>query len=108
MMPCRSKRGGDVFGLQAASIKYIEVRGHYVVYHTTEGEYSEYITLKNAEDKIGMSCFVRCNRCYLVNLRYVDAIRRDYVIIGKDELLISRPQKKNFLSAFSEFLGGKR
>lgn len=102
------RNGGEVYGVQTASIKYLEVSGHYVVYHTTDGDFSEYITLKNAEKKINKSFFVRCNRCYLVNLRYVESIKKDYVIIGKDKLLISYPQKKAFLSAFSEFLGGGR
>ncbi len=66
----------------------------------------EYTTLKNAEDKIGKDYFVRCNRCYLVNLRYVSAVRDDLVYIREDALQISRPQKKIFLNAFAKYLGG--
>lgn len=98
----------DAFSIPVASIKYLEILGHYTVYHTIYGDYKEYGTLKDAEKKIGKSFFVRCNRCYLVNLRYIDMVKRDTVYIGKEELLISRPQKKAFLSAFSDFLGGRK
>lgn len=103
----RIRTDRETVNLHISTVKYLEVSGHYVVYHTTQGDFSEYTTLKEAEKKIGKSFFARCNRCYLVNLRYVNAIRKDTVVVDGEELAISRPQKKSFLLAFSEFLGGK-
>lgn len=100
------RAGKDLYMLPVAAIRYLEVDGHYIVYHTTEGDYSEYITLKEAEKKLNKPYFVRCNRCYLVNLKYVSAVRDDVVQVGWDELLISRPQKKAFLNALAVFIGG--
>lgn len=100
------RAGKDLYMLPVAAIRYLEVDGHYIVYHTTEGDYSEYITLKEAEKKLHKPYFVRCNRCYLVNLKYVSAVRDDVVQVGRDELLISRPQKKAFLNALAVFIGG--
>lgn len=100
------RAGKDLYMLPVAAIRYLEVDGHYIVYHTTEGDYSEYITLKEAEKKLDKPYFVRCNRCYLVNLKYVAAVRDDVVQVGRDELLISRPQKKAFLNALAVFIGG--
>lgn len=97
----------ETLNLHIAEIRYLEVSGHYVIYHTNDGPVSEYTTLKEAERKIGKSFFVRCNRCYLVNLRYISSVRKDTVIVDGAELVISRPQKKSFLMAFSEYLGGK-
>ena len=94
--------------VRVASIRYLEVRGHYVVYHTTEGDYTEYTTLKEAAGRIGRDTFANTSRSFLVNLRYVDSVGKDTVMIGKDEIQISRPQKKAFLSAMSEYMGGKR
>lgn len=96
----------EIFTLPIAAIKYLEVEGHYIVYHTTEGNFTEYITLKEAEKKLDKPYFVRCNRCYLVNLKYVSAVRDDVVLVGREELLISRPQKKVFLNALAVFIGG--
>lgn len=100
------RAGKDLYMLPVAAIRYLEVDGHYIVYHTTEGDYSEYITLKEAEKKLNKPYFVRCNRCYMVNLKYVSAVRDDVVQVGRDELLISRPQKKAFLNALAVFIGG--
>ena len=100
------RAGKDLYMLPVAAIRYLEVDGHYIVYHTTEGDYSEYITRKEAEKKLNKPYFVRCNRCYLVNLKYVSAVRDDVVQVGRDELLISRPQKKAFLNALAVFIGG--
>lgn len=96
----------ETFSVPISSIRYLEVSGHYVIYHLTGGTLTEYTTLKDAEQKINKRFFVRCNRCYLVNLRYITSVSKDTVILGKDALAISRPQKKSFLLAFSEFLGG--
>lgn len=90
------------------SIKYIEVSGHYVIYHTRDGDYTQYSTLKKVEEALDNSNFIKCNRCFLVNLSYVDSIQKDEVLIGKERLVISRPQKKAFLNAFSDYIGGRK
>ena len=99
---------GNIFSVRIASIKYLEVTGHYVVYHTTQGNFTEYTTLKEAYGKINKDIFVFASRSYLVNLQHVDAVNRETVVVGGDELLISRPQRKVFLTAVANYLGGKR
>lgn len=100
------KTSKETYKVRIASIKYLEVSGHYVIYHTTDGDFSEYITLKEAEKKVNKNFLVRCHRCLLVNLKYVSAIKDDMVCIGNEELPISRPQKKEFLNALAAFIGG--
>lgn len=102
------KTDGGMHRERIVAIKYLEVDGHYVIYHTASGNYAEYGTLKDAEAKINRPHFVRCNRSILVNLRHVSSAHKDLVIIDGDELVISRPQRKAFLGALSEFIGGER
>ena len=71
-------------------------------------EYKEYVTLKQAEKKINSSKFIRCNRGFLVNLSYVDSVKKDTCLIGKDALIVSRPQKNSFMKAFIEYLNGEQ
>lgn len=99
---------GNIHSVRIASIKYLEVTGHYVVYHTTQGNLTEYTTLKEAYGKINKSVFVFASRSYLVNLQHVDAVNRETVVVGGDKLLISRPQRKVFLAAVANYLGGKQ
>ena len=94
--------------LRISSIRYLEVLGHYVIYHTTGGDYTEYTALKEAEARIARPYFVHANRSFLVNLRYVDSFKQESVRIGGDEITISRPQKKAFIAALTQYLGGKR
>ncbi len=94
--------------IRIADIRYLEMVNHHVVYHTADKNYSEYITLKEAARKIDRDYFVHCNRGYLVNLRYVKEVSGNMVTVGGDELIISRPQKKAFLTALSEFMRGKK
>ena len=102
------KKEGEFQVVPISFIKYLDRDGHYVTYHTVTGNYSEYTTLKDAEQKINKPFFVKCNRSFLVNLKFVDSIKNDIVIVQGEKLLISRPQKKAFLSAFAHFLGGGR
>ncbi len=99
---------GDIVPIKISTVRYVEVRGHYVVFHTADGEFSQYATLKSVEDKLKDFPFAKCNRCFLVNLSYIEKIRDNEAMIGGDGLQISRPQRKAFLSAFSDYLGGRR
>lgn len=102
------KTDGELKSIQISSVRFLDIDGHYVVYHLTEGELREYTTLKEASRKLNRSFFVFVNRSCLVNLHYVSSVGRESVMLGRDRLDISRPQRKAFLSIMSEFMGGSR
>lgn len=43
------RQDGEMYGLQVHLIRYLTVEGHYVVYHSREGKFAEYLTLSAAE-----------------------------------------------------------
>lgn len=94
------------YRISSAQIKYIEISGHKMIYHTTNGTIKAYGNLKEVESALNGRMFVRCNNCYLVNLNYVFAIRGYTVVVGDEELQISRPRKKSFVQAVNDYLGG--
>ena len=96
---------GDVVSIRINTLRYAETDGHYVVYHTSDGAYREYTSLKSVEQRVGAG-FARCNSCYLVNLRFVTGVRKNKVVVGGDELPISRPKKHSFMDALTAFVGG--
>jgi len=104
----RIRSDGEIVLLSVNDITYLEIVDHRVVYHTTHGCYAEAISLKDACGKIDRPYFVYCNRSYLVNLRHVTSVGRDEVTVGGERLIISRPQRKQFVTAFSDFLRGKK
>lgn len=95
-----------LYRISSSQIKYIEISGHKMIYHTTNGTIKAYGNLKEIESILNGRMFVRCNSCYLVNLNFVHAIRGYIVAVDTDELQISRPRKKAFVQAVNDYLGG--
>lgn len=89
---------------------YVEVLDHYLIYHTTEGEFREIGRMKDAEQILGEHHFFRCSNCYLVNMLYVWEINDTEITVGKDKIFISRRRKKAFMNAINDFLkrGGRK
>lgn len=102
------RQEGEMRALQVHLIRYLTVEGHYVVYHSREGTFTEYLTLSAAEKKLNSPLFCRCDRGCLVNLRFVSEIRKDICVVDGEELVIARTQRPQFLKAYAEFLGGAR
>lgn len=89
-----------------SNITYIEVFRHTIIYHFKDGAViKNYGSLTEIESKLNTMGFFKCNRCYLVNLKYVDKIVDNYLYIGNEKLLISRPQKQKFIEALNNFIG---
>lgn len=95
---------GGIRKVLASEIKYIEIMKHNITIHAVSEDVSAYGTLKDIEKKLPTDTFVRCNSCYLVNLRYVKAVKDTRVILGTEELQISRTKRKDFLEALSNYL----
>jgi two-component system response regulator LytT len=98
-------RSGDtMLRVPMDAITYVEVSAHQLVYHTADGKRIEvYGTLKKAEEELDDS-FVRCNSCYLVNLKRVESVSGGMARVGGDELQISRAKHKKFLEALDNYL----
>lgn len=90
--------------VKASSIKYIEVFQHVLVYHTTDGDIRASGSLSTVEDSLAGLGFASCNRCYLVNLRYVTAVRQFSVVVDGEELQISRLKRSSFMRELNNFL----
>lgn len=92
--------------IPVSQILYIEVQKHYLTYHTLAGFYTVRETMKEAEQNLTSLCFLRCNNCYLVNLRHVTAVLENEVWLGTQVLQISRPRRSAFLKGLTDYLGG--
>ena len=101
-----SLTGGGFIKLSIDQIRYVEIMSHDIVYHTLDGDYSSYGTLKEVEKKLQNFHFSRCNSCFLVNLKFVDSVKQYDVFLGDTVLKISQPRKKKFLMDLNEYIGG--
>ncbi len=90
--------------LSADEIRYIETQGHHLIYHMDgDKTYTQYATLASVGEKLEEYHFVRCNSCYLVNLKFVQRVKGYTVLVDGVELQISQPRKKEFLRRFLEY-----
>lgn len=93
--------------LNLADILYLESIRHTIVIHTLEGKLSINGTLKDMEAKLADHHFFRSNSCYLVNLKHVTGVAdQDCVMSNGEQLRVSRPRKKAFLAALTDYMGG--
>lgn len=96
-----------VMCLNSTDIKYVEVINHRLIFHTVNGNYTSTGKLKHLEAELTPAGFARCNNCYLVNLRYVTAMKGFTVTVKGEELLVSHPKRKEFRRILNEYLGEK-
>ena len=101
------KTAGGLVNCQVASIRYVEVVGHTVRFHTLDGEFEAYASLKSIEKQIHSSTMVKCNNGFLVNLKFVRGIKNFELTLDNGErLLISRQRKRYLMEALNSFISG--
>ena len=103
---CIKTKAGKVV-LRGSNITYIEVLKHYLVYHTKSADYTVLGSISEAAELLKeCKSFAFCNRCYLVNLRYVTQVKKATVIVDGQELRISRQKRASFLKELNYYFGG--
>ena len=73
-------------------------------YHTSNGNFKATGSLKNIEDTLEKMNFALCNRCYLVNLKYVTSVKKGIVVVNNEELIISRSKQAEFMKRLNDYL----
>lgn len=92
--------------LSTRKIIYVEVRGHRLVYHTTEGDLELWGTMRSAAELLAPLGFALCNVCYLVNLDHVTRLDGDTVYVGDVPLKMSRGKRKAFVDELTRSMRG--
>lgn len=100
-------QGGNMVRIPTMDISYVESQGHNLTIHSEKGNYTMRGTMKEMEEKLEKQHFVRCHNCFLVNLQYVEQIYQNIVMVAGEELQISRPRKKVFLEALTDYVGSE-
>ena len=100
--------GGDIRRVPVSHLRYVEVYGHQFRYHTTEEDIVLTMTqsMSELEEELQKHGFVRCHKSFLINLRYVDAIRGSSVLLAGQEIPVSRNRRKDVLQALMTYMKG--
>lgn len=99
------KANNSFIKTQVYDIKYIEVSDHKLIVHTINNDFETYDTLSNYLNLLKNEPFALCNRCYLVNLKYVNKVNKDAVYIGNNCIQMSRRKYKEFMNSLNKYLG---
>ena len=89
-----------------SGVYYLESAGHKVRLYTEEGEWTAPGSLRQYEETLADKQFARCNSGYLVNLAQVRGMQDGMVLVGPHNLQISRPRRKAFVEALTDYVGG--
>lgn len=91
-------KGQQLVRIPLTDLLYIEVQGHYLLYHTEMSVYEARGSLRELEEKLISHHFLRCNNCYLVNLRHIRSVEDNVVIVGEDRFPSAVRRKRAFLT----------
>lgn len=92
-----------IVALPREDVTYVEVQGHNLFYHTRSACYRVRGSLRQAMEELGTVQFFTCNKCYIVNLACVEEVRENVTLVAGEEIQVSRPKKKPFMAALSNF-----
>lgn len=98
------KHKNGVTRIGESRIYYVEVILHYLIVHTMNGEYTVRGTIRDME-KLLSGSFIRCNNSYIVNLRHIESIEDNLIVIHGNKIPITRSRKNDFYKAFNAYNG---
>lgn len=88
-------------------IRYVEVWGHNVTYHTVKGDiFVKYDSIKSVCAKLEPYGFVLCDRSFLVNLKYVTGENKGNLYLGDDVLKIAKSRRTEFMTELAKYFAG--
>lgn len=89
------------------NILFIEVEGHRLRYHLTDGVVETRGSLSDIQEKLAGQGFLRCNSCYIVNTKYIESVKGYDLYVRGHKLRISHPRRKEFMRQLMDaYTGG--
>lgn len=102
----RVSDGNGIRKISSEDVYLIEVLDHDLSFVTKDGVITTKSgSLRQYEEELSSYSFVRANQSQLVNLKYIEEIRGDEVIMPNCSVFLSRNRKKEFLKKFAGYFG---
>mgnify|MGYP002624395365 CR=1 FL=1 len=94
---CINQKDG-VEKISIPQIRYIESHGHRLSFHLHDKVLETTVySMKEMEEALEPEGFSRCNSGFLVNLKYVTGLKNGLVMIGDEQISVSRSKKQEFM-----------
>ncbi len=91
------KSGKRIYQLAPGDILFVETCGDYVTVHCTDKKLVVHGTLKNWDEKLKGSLFLKIHRTTIVNLSKIDHLEGNLLRIGEHKLPVSEPFREQLL-----------
>lgn len=78
-------------------IFYIEAQRSYCRIHSKENEYLLSVPLKDLYEKLQPEHFMRVHRSFVINLKQIDEVAENYVVIKKKAIPLGKSYREEFL-----------
>ncbi|MCI8476382.1 MAG: response regulator transcription factor [Clostridia bacterium] len=97
---------GGLCRISTDKLMYVEIINHRLYYHLIDGVIEMTGVLSAVEKELSGYGFLRCNKCYLVNPKFVVNVKGANVVVGNRTLQISRPRRAEFLAELANWFAG--
>lgn len=91
------KAEGKLVKLNQEDIVFIESMRDYVKFVTPVHKYVTYSTLKNLEEKLSKTTFLKVHRSYIVNINKIDDIRGNTIYLQGNQIPIGKGHKEEVI-----------
>ncbi|GAA0093317.1 two-component system response regulator RgbR [Paraclostridium bifermentans] len=99
------KNQGVIKKIKIHEILFLEVINRDILIHTGDQTYTTKTSMKNLEKELSKFNFFRCHNSFLINLKYIDCIQKNIVLINNEEIPISRQKADEFKNKFLTVAG---
>jgi DNA-binding LytR/AlgR family response regulator len=83
-------------------IFYVEGLKDYVMLHTPTGRIVTLQTMKSLEEKLPSDIFIRVHRSYIVNLKLIELLEANSVLVNKKKIPIGKNYKDELLNVINQ------
>lgn len=99
------KTPGGLVRMSTGNIYYVEVFDHDLVYHTELGDYRARGKLGMVWQRLENCLFLQCSRSYLVNMRHVQSLHNDHLVVNGTKIQIAKSRQKQIEQQFIDYVG---
>ncbi|MGM9537974.1 MAG: LytR/AlgR family response regulator transcription factor [Candidatus Onthomonas sp.] len=99
------RTSGGIISLSARDIYFVEVYDHELIYHTAFGDYQVRGQLRAVREKLDSRFFVPCGRSYLVNIRHVQSLQRNYLMVHGLKIPVAKAHYKKIEQMLISYQG---
>lgn len=97
---------GGICRISTDKLMFVEIISHRLYYHLVDDVIEMTGVLSNVEKQLAEYGFLRCNKCYLVNPKFIVSVKNNNVLVGNHTLQISRPRRAAFMAELANWFAG--